>query len=317
VRRFAWALSALILMIALAGCQSTANGLTPTVTPDPSPQIFRIGNDTYTRADFTRYLQGDQRLITWIDTMLQQGQTPEQIEQLAIDQKIRSSILDSIVQDTLLKQYAHRNGVGVNPALIDATVLGSATPFDPTRPFSDTTTLRIAQAQDEVMIEVLLKNIRADMFHARSILVDSEATADQVLADLKAGKDFASLAKQYATGHTDTNGGDLGWVAKGDLSTEIDAAGFSLPLKTPSKVQSGNSWYVVEVLERQAGPTVAEKRPFDSFEQLQQSKNAQQFFEETFVPWYDQLRKDAEASGDLVFAPGFDPNSEPLPFPKQ
>jgi len=306
-----------LLITLLAGCQSTANGLTPTVTPDTSPQIFRVGNDTHTRADFTRAVQGDQRLIVWINNMLQQGQTREQIEQLANYQKIRSSILDNLVQEALLKQYAHRNGVGVNPAMIDAVVLGSAAPFNPTRPFSDTTTLRITQAQDEVMIEVLLKNIRADMFHARSILVDSEATADQVLADLKAGADFATLAKKYAPGHTDTNGGDLGWVAKGNLSTEIDAAGFSLPLKTPSKVQSGDSWYVFEVLERQAGPTVAEKRPFDSFEQLQQSANAQQFFEETFVPWYDQLRKDAEASGDLVFAPGFDPNSEPLPFPGQ
>jgi peptidyl-prolyl cis-trans isomerase C len=97
----------------------------------------------------------------------------------------------------------------------------------------------------------------------------------------------------------------------------VETAGFSLALKTPTKVKSGEVWHVIEVLERQAGATAAEKRPFDSFEQLQKTQSGQQFYQETFQPWYDQLRKDAEASGELALAQGFDPNSIPLPFPEQ
>jgi peptidyl-prolyl cis-trans isomerase C len=315
VKRFAWALCALILMIALAGCQSTANGADRQVTPS-NPLIFRLGGDSYTVADYTRRLR--QEVGQGIANLIEQGQTREQIEQLADQNKVRSGIFDRMVQDALLMQYARRNGIGIDTTVLDGSVFAQAGAFDPTRPFSDTTALRISQAQNQVVLQVLARNTRADMFHARHIVVESEAAADQVLADLKAGADFAKLAaersKEVSTSET---GGDLGWTPKGELPAEVETAGFALALKTPTKVKVGEAWHVIEVLERQVGATAAEKRAFDSFEQLQKTQSGQQFYEETFQPWYDQLRKDAEASGELALAQGFDPNSIPLPFPEQ
>jgi len=315
VNRFAWMLCALMLMIALAGCQSTANGGTLQVTPD-NPQIFRIGSDVYTLADYNRRLS--QEVGQSIANLIQQGQTHEQIQQLADQNKIRTGIFERMVQDTLLLQYARRNGIGVDPLTLDVDVFAQPNAFDPTHPFSDTTALRIGRAQNQVVLKVLARNTRADMIHARHIIVNDEAAADQVLADLKAGTDFAKLAAERSKdATTSTTGGDQGWTPKGDLPTEIDAAGFSIALNTPTKVQAGHVWYVIEVLDRQVGTTAAEKRPFDSFEQLQKSQNGQQFYQETFQPWYEQLRKDSESSGELVLAQGFDPNTVPLPFPAQ
>ncbi|NNJ11883.1 peptidylprolyl isomerase [Chloroflexales bacterium ZM16-3] len=306
VRRFAWALSALILMIALSGCQSTANGVTSQVTPD-NPQMFRVGGDVYTVADFSSRLKLE--LGAGIDSLLQQGQTREEIQQLVDQQNIRGSIFDRMIQDALLTQYARSRGIGVDPAAVDSAVLAQLAPS------GDSAAQRVGQAQNQQILEVLARNTRADMFHARSIAVASESDADTLLADLKGGADFAALAAERAP--DGPKGGDMGWVAKGDSPAELDSAGFSLALNTPTKVQSGGLWYVFEVLERQAGETAAEKRPFDNFEQLQNSQGGQQFYQETFIPWYDQFRKDAEASGDLVIAEGFDPNSVPLPFPEQ
>lgn len=49
-----------------------------------------------------------------------------------------------------------------------------------------------------------------------AILVESENTAKDVIDRLKAGGDFASLAKEYSLeATTKEKGGDLGWVAKG------------------------------------------------------------------------------------------------------
>jgi peptidyl-prolyl cis-trans isomerase C len=315
VNRFAWMLCALMLMIALAGCQSTANGVALQVTPD-NPQIFRVGSDVYTLADYERRLK--QEVGQGIANLIRQGKTREEIQQLADQNKIRAGIFERMVQDTLLMQYARRNGIGVDPLVLDTDVFAQPNAFDPTKPFSDTTTLRVGRAQNQIVLKVLARNTRADMIHARQIIVENEAAADQILADLKAGTDFTTLAtKRSMDTATAATGGDQGWTPKGDLPADVDAAGFTIALKTPTKVQAGHVWYVIEVLDRQVGATAAEKRPFDSFEQLQKSQNGQQFYQETFQPWYDQLRKDAEASGELTLAQGFDPNTVPLPFPAQ
>jgi peptidyl-prolyl cis-trans isomerase C len=315
VRRFGWALCALAMIALIAGCQSTDNGAAFQAAPD-NPQIFRVGGDSYTLADYHGRL--DAEIRQGIAQLLQQGQTREQIEELANQNNIRGAIFDRMIQDALLMRHARQSGIGVDPAAIDSAVLAQAAPFDTASPFPDTTALRASQAQNQLVLKMLAQNTRADMLHARHILLDSEAAADQTLADLGSGVDFGRLAEERSQDSSSADdGGDLGWVPRGDLPPELEAAAYSLPLNTPTKVQAGASWHIIEVLERQAGETLAEKRPFDSFEQLQGSANGQQYYQETFVPWYDQLRKDAEVSGELAIAQGFDPNSIPLPFPEE
>lgn len=46
----------------------------------------------------------------------------------------------------------------------------------------------------------------------RHILLEDEASAEEVLAELQAGADFAALAMERSTGPTGPNGGDLGCV---------------------------------------------------------------------------------------------------------
>src|SRR5690606_3170534 len=49
---------------------------------------------------------------------------------------------------------------------------------------------------------------------ARHILLDSEAAANKVIAELQAGTDFAQVARKHSTGPSASNGGDLGYFAK-------------------------------------------------------------------------------------------------------
>jgi peptidyl-prolyl cis-trans isomerase D len=52
--------------------------------------------------------------------------------------------------------------------------------------------------------------------------------ANRVLADARAGKDFAQLAKKESDDPTASKGGDLGWVVQGQLPPELDKTVFSL-----------------------------------------------------------------------------------------
>lgn len=57
----------------------------------------------------------------------------------------------------------------------------------------------------------------------------ARARAEDILKQLKAGTDFATLAKKYSEDEaTKDNGGSLGWMERGRTSAEFDQAAFSL-----------------------------------------------------------------------------------------
>jgi foldase protein PrsA len=87
--------------------------------------------------------------------------------------------------------------------------------------------------------------------HARHILVDDEKTANEVIAKLKDGGDFAELAKEYSTEPVaKETGGDLGWFGPGKMVQEFEDAAFALPEKELSEpVKTSFGYHVIEVTE--------------------------------------------------------------------
>jgi peptidyl-prolyl cis-trans isomerase C len=89
--------------------------------------------------------------------------------------------------------------------------------------------------------------------HAKHILVDSEAEAKKIIADLKGGADFAALAKQYSKDPSGAQqGGDLGFFKQGDMVPEFATAAFALKAGETSQVpvHSQFGWHVIQVVER-------------------------------------------------------------------
>ena len=87
--------------------------------------------------------------------------------------------------------------------------------------------------------------------HARHILVEDKKTAEEVIAKLKDGGDFAELAKEYSTEPVaQQTGGDLGWFGPGKMVQEFDDAVFALPEREISEpVKTSFGFHVIEVLE--------------------------------------------------------------------
>lgn len=87
---------------------------------------------------------------------------------------------------------------------------------------------------------------------ARHILVADLPTAQKVEAELKAGKDFAALAKQYSMdpGSKD-NGGELGTFPRGRMVPAFDAYVFSGPIgKISPPVKSPMGYHIIQIEER-------------------------------------------------------------------
>jgi peptidyl-prolyl cis-trans isomerase C len=83
--------------------------------------------------------------------------------------------------------------------------------------------------------------------HARHILVDTEADAEAALKRIKAGEDFAKVAKEVSKDAAES-GGDLGWFTKDRMVPEFADAAFKLnegEISQPVKTQFG--WHIIQV----------------------------------------------------------------------
>jgi peptidyl-prolyl cis-trans isomerase D len=83
-----------------------------------------------------------------------------------------------------------------------------------------------------------------------------EKTAETVDQKAKHGGDFAALAKQYSEDTTKDQGGELGWIVRGQTVPEFEQAAFTLPVGSISDlVRTQYGFHIIHVIERQMART--------------------------------------------------------------
>lgn len=102
------------------------------------------------------------------------------------------------------------------------------------------------------LYEYVTKDIATeqDMVWARHILVATEDEAKAVLARLDKGESFAALAAELSSDTSNnTNGGDLGWIYKGQMVAEFDNAIWSMKVGEISQpVKTSFGYHIIQVL---------------------------------------------------------------------
>jgi peptidyl-prolyl cis-trans isomerase D len=88
-----------------------------------------------------------------------------------------------------------------------------------------------------------------------------KARAEQVLKEVKAGGDFAALAKKYSEDEASAKqGGDLDFFPKGKMMPEFDEVAFSLqPGEVSGLVKTQYGFHIIKVTDKKAAST----RPLD------------------------------------------------------
>lgn len=167
----------------------------------------------------------------------------------------RKDTMDRLVEDSLVRAEASRLKVTVsNKDLTDSfnqlvTSNGGETSF--ANVLKQYYGLTPAEFKEEIYKSRLLRQKVAEKFASdESVNSDSKAKAEEVLAKVKAGEDFAALAKQYSQDTTASAGGDLGFFAKGKMVPEFETAAFALKEGEVSGiVKTVYGYHIIKVTE--------------------------------------------------------------------
>jgi hypothetical protein len=110
-------------------------------------------------------------------------------------------------------------------------------------------------AQEQLADKMKATDAEVDAYIAQHPELDSKqnrSKAEDILKRVRAGEDFAKLAKEFSTdpGSKD-KGGDLGWFGHGQMVPEFEQAAFALqPGQVSDLVQTKFGYHIIKVDER-------------------------------------------------------------------
>jgi peptidyl-prolyl cis-trans isomerase C len=261
----------------LAFVASTAAFVFAQVQSDGDPVVLRLGSTSETLSELDARFEIAIRSIT-----AQQG-VPLTDEVRAQLTALKPAYLDQRAQEVVLVAEARERGIEISEEDLDAQVQQIRAGFEGEDAFAqllgesgigDEATLRGLVRENE-LIQALYERIegeqeigddelrtayqsRRDQFArgeqvcARHILLDTVEDAEDVLAELDGGADFAELAAERSTGPSGPQGGDLGCFGRGQMVGPFEEAAFSADVGAPvGPVETQFGQHVILVSERQ------------------------------------------------------------------
>ncbi|MCI0570978.1 MAG: peptidyl-prolyl cis-trans isomerase [Myxococcaceae bacterium] len=258
--------SLLVALLALAVAPACRPEDPDALGPDV---VAHVNGEVIQRADFERELQRELAA-----TELRE-RTPEQVE------PFKRALLDSAVERTLLLQAARELNIQVGPEEVDRRVLRISADF-PDEQFESTlaqSQLSMAQLKQRTHDMLVVEKLLAQHVYARVAVTEAELRdawakheaeftepervrmaqivvreldeARRLLAQLKAGKGFAELARRYSLSADAKVGGDLGFFARGVMPPAFDEWAFRLaPGQVSDVVATDYGFHLFKVLER-------------------------------------------------------------------
>lgn len=222
-------IAGIMLMLAVMSC-----------TKDKSASA--AGNGDIKDPHVVAVVAGEKILDSDVEAVL--SQLPEQARARYASPEGKKEFVSSLAEIKVMAMAAKKKGLDKDPEMKrKIEFLGDQVLA---RSLAESTVGQIKVSDEEI---TKFYNDNKDKFSVeyriklRHILVDGEAEAKAILADLKKGGDFSKLAQEKSKCPSSQKGGDLGWVTKGMMVPEFEKAAFGLKKGQMSDVVKTNFGY--------------------------------------------------------------------------
>lgn len=228
----------------------TSSPVPPTATPIPLPAAAIVNDERILLSDF------EEEVLRYQDALLATNITQD--EEIS-----RATVLENLIDLTLLAQASRENG---QPLSTDEftrrlenlkNLSGGSDQLQAwmtANHYSVESFERLLRLEMEAALtrEKILADVprSVEQIHARQIMVQSKARADEIFAQLQAGADFATLSWIYDP----LTGGELSWFPRNYLVIpEIEEAVFALqPGEYTNVIATDYGYQIVQVIEKES-----------------------------------------------------------------
>jgi peptidyl-prolyl cis-trans isomerase C len=171
---------------------------------------------------------------------------PEQYQQLP-DEVLFSGILDQLIQQTVLADSFD----GDLPGRVVLSIENETRSLTAAEAIEGIMATAVTPEAVEATYNELYDTDRPGKeYNASHILVETKEAAEEIIADLEEGKDFAVLAQTRSTGPSGPNGGSLGWFGAGAMVPSFEQAVMGLDVGAVSEpVETQFGWHVIKLNE--------------------------------------------------------------------
>ena len=120
------------------------------------------------------------------------------------------------------------------------------------------------------------------------ILVEDKETAQEILDKLKAGEDFAELAKEYSTDTaTAEKGGELGFITSGEMVEEFEKAAFALKVGEISDiVKTDYGYHIIKATDYKE----AKESTYEDSKELAKEAALAEKISSEYSTWVQELK---------------------------
>lgn len=162
----------------------------------------------------------------------------------------REQIKENLVRVELIAQEAEKSGLVNDPEVATRLELARLEVLQQASAQKYMKDHTATEAEMRAEFEAQVASAPLVEYQARHIVVSSEDVAQKIIGQLKAGNDFAALAKRMSADKaTAAKGGDLGWFGPRDMDPSFTNAVALLKKGdyTSTPVQTAAGWHVIQL----------------------------------------------------------------------
>ncbi|MCE5394015.1 MAG: peptidylprolyl isomerase [Acidithiobacillus sp.] len=168
---------------------------------------------------------------------------------LAKQPNAREQVIQNLINMEVLAQYANDHGLAQSADVKERLALAKRQILADAAVDQYISQHPVSQAEIQNAYDKFVAAMGKKEYEVRHILVKTKAEADKIMAELKAGKKFSTLAEKYSIDKASAaHGGELGWIVPGMVVPPFAQAVESAPLNKPvGPIQTQFGYHIIEV----------------------------------------------------------------------